>query len=72
MAGEEERGYEDVCHQGQQRDEGAQIKDEKNFIPDVDHDVPDFSVDACMNRAEVVEEPEVKPETEALPVCTEG
>ncbi|KAG7333015.1 hypothetical protein KOW79_003150 [Hemibagrus wyckioides] len=70
-AGEEEPGYEDVAHQGQQQDEGTQVKDEKIFIPDVDHDVPDFSVDASMNRAEAVEEPEIKPETEALPVCTE-
>lgn len=61
-----------MAHQGQQQDEDARVKDEKNVFPDVDHDVPDFSVDASMNRAEAVEEPEIKPETEALPVCTEG
>lgn len=62
VAGDEEPGYEDVSHQGRQEDEGIQIKDETKVVPDVDHDV---------NRAEIVEEHLVKPETEMLPVFTE-
>ncbi|XP_026769363.1 heterogeneous nuclear ribonucleoprotein U-like protein 1 [Pangasianodon hypophthalmus] len=71
VAGEEEPGYEDVSHQGQQEDKAAQIKDETKVMPDVAHCVPDFSGDVSVNRAEIVEEPEVKPETETLPVYTE-
>lgn len=52
-----------MSHQGRQEDEGIQIKDETKVVPDVDHDV---------NRAEIVEEHLVKPETEMLPVFTEG
>lgn len=55
-----------------QEDEDPQIKDEAKVIPDIDHDVPDFSVDASVNRAEIVAELEVKPETEMLPAYTEG
>lgn len=62
VSGEEEPGYEDVSCQGRQEDEGIQNKDETKVVPDVDHDV---------NRAETVEEPRVKPETEMLPVFTE-
>ncbi|KAI5629645.1 heterogeneous nuclear ribonucleoprotein U-like protein 1 [Silurus asotus] len=69
--GEEEPENEDVSPPGEQEDEGTQIKDETKGVSDQDHDVPEFSVDVNVYRRESVEEPEVKPETETLPVYTE-
>lgn len=59
-------------HLGQHEDQGSLIKDETTVTPDVDHDVPEFPLDVSVSRAEVVEEPKVKPETETLPVYSEG
>lgn len=61
-----------MSHQGQQEDEDTCIKDEAKVAADVDPDVPEFSVDVSLSRAEIFKEPEVKPETERLPVYTEG
>lgn len=69
IAGEEELCFKDMSHQGQQQDE---IKEKETIIPDEDHSVREFNIDVSVNRAEAVEEPEVKPERKALLVYTEG
>lgn len=65
IAGEYEPGYEDGSYQGQREDDGTQIKDGTK----VGHEFPEFSEDVGVNS---VEDSEVKPETEMLPVYTEG
>lgn len=72
FSGEDEPGYEDVFDRGQREDEGVGIKYETTVNTDVDDDVPEFPDDGSGNIAELVEEPEVKPETETLPVYTQG
>lgn len=58
---------EDMSQQAheEEEDEDALIKDETKVIPDVD---PDIAADV-LNRSQ---QPEVKRETEMLPVYTEG